>query len=53
MRADLLFRKGEYTQAAQHFQELLGRNPGSYYITNAWLLPVHMNYFVNFFVRPL
>ena len=28
MRADLLFRKGEYTQAAQHFQELLGRKPG-------------------------
>ena len=32
MRADLLFRRGEYTQAAQHFQELLGRKPGTLFM---------------------
>ena len=28
MKADLLSRKGDYNQAAQYFQELLGRKPG-------------------------
>ena len=30
MMADLLFRKGEYHQASQHFQELLGKKPGTW-----------------------
>lgn len=36
MRADLLFRQGEYSQAAQHFQELLGRKPGLHHIHCLW-----------------
>lgn len=29
MRADLLSHKGDYTKAAEHFEELLGRYPGA------------------------